>query len=337
MTCFRKRPSLRATVIFPTYGDAPLARWPLESVLKQTVQEIEIFIICDGSPPDMVAFFKNFAKKDPRIIVFEFPKSPRTGETYRDQLIRTKAKGKNIFYCCHDDLWFPDHLAQLEIPLKKHPFVNSLHAAVNETSTGSNEILSIDIIDSDIGTSAIRKRMVDEALLTNFFGLTFGSHTRKAYFRLTEGWATTPVGIWTDLYMWRKFLVHFGDACSTWKEITAFHFPAYNRTQLTPNGRSEELSFFFRKIQDGNFVAKIRKVVSNQFNCFAMKQDPRLNDERKGKPNKINDDSFNEAGYLKANPDVAEAVITGEFQSGLDHYIKHGCCDGRTIHFNFVE
>jgi hypothetical protein len=38
---------------------------------------------------------------------------------------------------------------------------------------------------------------------------------------------------------------------------------------------------------------------------------------------------FNEAGYLQANPDVAEAVRRGEIENGRLHYIGFGYFEGR--------
>ena len=38
---------------------------------------------------------------------------------------------------------------------------------------------------------------------------------------------------------------------------------------------------------------------------------------------------FNEAGYLRANPDVAEAVRRGEIESARLHYIGFGSFEGR--------
>lgn len=39
---------------------------------------------------------------------------------------------------------------------------------------------------------------------------------------------------------------------------------------------------------------------------------------------------FDEAYYLKAYPDVADAVKAGYFTSGYDHYVKHGKSEGRS-------
>ena len=60
-------PPVRATVIVPTYGDAPYIRWALASAQAQTVREIEICVLCDGSPPQMVEMLQGIAANDYRI------------------------------------------------------------------------------------------------------------------------------------------------------------------------------------------------------------------------------------------------------------------------------
>jgi SAM-dependent methyltransferase len=40
-------------------------------------------------------------------------------------------------------------------------------------------------------------------------------------------------------------------------------------------------------------------------------------------------ESFEESSYLNHNPDVAAAILRGEFSSGWHHYIAFGCCEGR--------
>lgn len=43
------------------------------------------------------------------------------------------------------------------------------------------------------------------------------------------------------------------------------------------------------------------------------------------------EDQFNESEYLAANPDVAVAVRSGQFSSGLEHYEKYGKKEGRLL------
>jgi len=244
----------RATVIIPTFGDARFARWAVKSVQQQTVNDIEICIICDGSPENMVSFFKNMGKEDPRIKVFVFPKSPRTGEPYRDIVIR-QTTGNIICYCSHDDLWLPDHVQTMEKALKKCHFTHSLHAFVNlpETIKVKNTFLG-GIYWINLNPEIIKKMLEGE----NFFGLTFGSHTRKSYYELEEGWVTTPLkNLPTDLYMWRKFLVAFGGLCKTTIKITALNFRQNERKDWSEQGRDEELQQYFEKISTIEFSRQL--------------------------------------------------------------------------------
>ncbi len=45
----------------------------------------------------------------------------------------------------------------------------------------------------------------------------------------------------------------------------------------------------------------------------------------------VNRSEFDEAGYLRLNPDVAEAVRSGEYSSGYQHYVRYGLREGRDL------
>jgi glycosyltransferase involved in cell wall biosynthesis len=59
----------RATVIIPTFGDASFLRWAIASAQLQTVRELEIRVVCDGSPLHMREQIQAMAAEDPRIAV----------------------------------------------------------------------------------------------------------------------------------------------------------------------------------------------------------------------------------------------------------------------------
>ncbi len=249
---------VRATVIIPTFGNAPFACWAIKSVQQQTVKNIEICIICDGSPQDMISLFQDMAQEDRRLKVFVFTKSPRTGEPYRDIVIK-QTTGTMICYCSHDDLWLPYHIEELEKSLKKSWFTHSLHTFINlpETIKNKND-LSAGIYWINLKDREIIKRMRGGE---NFFGLTFGAHTRRSYIELEEGWVTTPrKDIPTDLYMWRKFLSAYGNRCKTTMKITALNFQHTIRKSWSEQERSDELKHYFEKIQDPAFLRQIGKL-----------------------------------------------------------------------------
>ena len=256
----------RATVIIPTFGSAKFARWAIRSVQQQTVKDIEICIICDGSPESMISFFKNIEKEDPRIEVYVFPKSPKVGESYRDIVIK-QTTGKIICYCGHDDLWLPNHVQIMEEALKECYFTHSIHVQINlpEYIKYANTLVEyVFLIDLN---REIIKRMQGKA---NYFGLAFVAHTRKSYNELEEGWVTTPEDTWEDLYMWRKFLAAFGEHCKTTKKVTALKFAKYTRKHWTEQQRDEELRQYFEKIYDPVFITQLQKDVFSYPRNFQM-------------------------------------------------------------------
>jgi glycosyltransferase involved in cell wall biosynthesis len=245
----------RATVIIPTFGEAGFARWAIKSVQDQTVKDIEIRIICDGSPEHMVSFFKKMEDKDPRIKVFVYPKSPRTGEPYRDIVIK-ESTGRIIAYCSHDDLWLPFHLAKLEKALKRYGFAHTIHASVNTPEAIRN---SGNMFLHNFWVNLWDPAVLEEMLTgMNFFGLTFAAHTRDCYDKLAEGWATTPADAGpTDRYMWLKFLSQFKDRCRTVPKVTALNFRRLDRVDWSEQETDDELRTFYEKIQDPSFLKKI--------------------------------------------------------------------------------
>jgi glycosyltransferase involved in cell wall biosynthesis len=250
------RSMTRATVIIPTFGNARFARWAIKSVQNQTIEDIEICIICDGSPESMVSFFEHMGKEDPRMKVFVFPKSPRTGEPYRDKVIE-QTSGKIICYCSHDDLWLPNHIQVMEKSLRNGCFTHTLHAIVNpsvKNKDKSNWLRDVGWIN--LNQEIMRRMQSGE----NWIGLTFAAHTRDCYYRLPERWVTTPdKNIPTDLYMWRKFISNFGDRCKTTVMVTALSFQQIPRKDWSEQQRDDELREYFRKIQTPVFLKEINR------------------------------------------------------------------------------
>ena len=252
--------SARATVIIPTFSDARFAVWAIKSVQQQSVKDIEICIICDGSPSEMAAFFKDMTKEDSRISVFVYPKSPRTGEPYRDEAIKNTT-GNIVCYCCHDDLWFPNHIETMEKALEFFDFTHTYNATVKNPKTIKNQHKFLaSVLFADLNKKKFIKRMLNN---DNYFGLSFAAHTRKAYCKLKEGWVTTPdKNIPTDLYMWKKFISASDITCGTIKKVTALTFPFPLRRDLTETERNEELMSYFDNINNPAFVRQINRFLS---------------------------------------------------------------------------
>jgi glycosyltransferase involved in cell wall biosynthesis len=217
-----------------------LLPFAIESVLEQSVTDFELLIICDGAPPETVACAKAYAERDARVHVFEFPKGARHGEEHRDRVLN-EAMGRYVAQICDDDLWFPNHLEEMERLLTTADFGNLLHVHVRPQGT-------IEIFPGDLGRPEVRQRMKDERY--NFFGLSFAGYRLETYKQLPRGWSPAPPDIWTDLFMWRKFLAKQDLVFGTRAAITALHFAAPERDSWTVDDRRDENCRFLERIRD---------------------------------------------------------------------------------------
>jgi len=228
------------SVLLPVTRPPALLPFAIESVLWQSVAEFELLVICDGAPLETVACARAYAESDGRVKVFDFPKGPRHGEEYRDRVL-TKARGRNVAQICDDDLWFPNHLEQMERLLADADFGNLLHVHVRPSGT-------FEIVPGDLGLPDVRQRMMEERY--NFFGLSFAGYRLESYKKLPERWAPAPPDIWTDLFMWRKFLAMQDFVFATRAAVTALHFDAPERHGSTLDQRQDENRRFFERIRD---------------------------------------------------------------------------------------
>ena len=187
--------ALRCTVLLPVLRPPYFLPNAIESVLAQTVSEFELFVIGDGAPPETIECAREFARRDPRVTVFPFLKGQRQGEAHLHTVL-TNASGNFVAYLEDDDLWFPNHLEELEKLLVTVDFGHTIHVTGHPDG-------HVDSLPSDLGKQDFRQRFLDD--LFNRFGYSFCGHRLDAYRRLPEGWVPAPVGMYPDLHMWRKF------------------------------------------------------------------------------------------------------------------------------------
>ena len=229
---------LEATVLIPTHDHGPLLLHSARSVLAQTVEEIELFIIGDGVP-DVTREIVSELGQDERVRFFDNPKGPRHGETYRNTALK-EARGKIVCYLSDDDLWFPEHVAYMRHLLGNADFAHALPLYIDERS-------EISFYVGDLAIPAYRESLLSGI---NFVALSCGAHTTEMYRRLPHGWRTTPTGVPTDLYMWQQFLSEPGCRATGGTRPTVLNLPRPLRRDQLPEHRLTELEKWSRNLQD---------------------------------------------------------------------------------------
>ncbi len=98
------------TVIIATYNCSSTLRLALQSLLGQSFQAFEAWIVGDHCTDDSQQVVKSF--QDPRLQWINLPHNSGSQAQPNNEGLRS-AKGRYIAYLGQDDLWFPSHLSSL--------------------------------------------------------------------------------------------------------------------------------------------------------------------------------------------------------------------------------
>ena len=96
----------KISVIIPVYNKGKYLSCCLESVIKQTLQDIEIICINDGSKDNSLDILNDYAQKDSRIIVVD---QENHGVSYSRNKGLEIAKGKYVHFFDADDYYYKDY------------------------------------------------------------------------------------------------------------------------------------------------------------------------------------------------------------------------------------
>jgi glycosyltransferase involved in cell wall biosynthesis len=86
-----------ATVVLPTHDHATTLPYALESVQRQTVEDLEIVVVGDGVGDDTREVVAARMREDARIRFLDRPKGERHGERHRHEAL-AGARGRIVCY-----------------------------------------------------------------------------------------------------------------------------------------------------------------------------------------------------------------------------------------------
>lgn len=218
------------TVLLPVNRGPELLRFAIASVQAQRLGDFELFVIGDGAPPATIALAEAAAAGDARLRVRSHPKAGLRGEIWRHAALR-EARGRFVCQLGDDDIWLPNHLEEMGKLLREADFGNTIHVTTHPDGRPEPVV-------GDLADPAVRRRMLEERY--NVAGPTCSGYRLEAYRALSEGWSQAPADLWSDLFMWRKFLRQPGLRFATRFAVTAICLPNSLRRGFSIEQRAEE-------------------------------------------------------------------------------------------------
>ena len=215
----------RITVLIPTHQRADVVGFAIRSVLAQTVQDFELFVVGDGCSDETADVVTGFA--DARIRWFDLPKAPGFGYGNRNVALR-EAQGDVVAYLAHDDLWLPDHLEQVAGALDD-PRVEFAHSlSVFVLRDGTLAAREVNLLDPRDYADLVEHGhfLVSSSTL---------AHRRAALDRY--GWWDATIHQGGDVELWGRIVHGAGlERVRYVSDVTSLHFVASWRPDDAPHG-----------------------------------------------------------------------------------------------------
>lgn len=126
------------SVVMATYNGAKYVGQQVESVLKQTYENLELVIVDDASSDDTVAILEAFAQRDPRVKVHRAERNRGVVATFEAAL--GLAKGQYIALSDQDDIFEPTKIAKQVEALKTAPYPDLVLSDLRLIDANNKEI-----------------------------------------------------------------------------------------------------------------------------------------------------------------------------------------------------
>lgn len=251
------------TVILPTHNHPSTLEFSIRSILQQSFRNFHLVVIGDGVKEETRTVVKGFMEMDNRIVFLDVPKSIRHGEAWRDKVIRDSFS-EYIAYHGDDDLMLPDHLETLLSEIEGSNFIHSLPIKVGKEG-------DLNLFPTDISIQEYLDWYLSDQVHTSF-SLTGVVHSRELYMSLPIGWEEAPIGIPSDLFMWKKFFASAGFEGKSSTASTTIKLDASIRVGMSDAERRAEIEFWWNKTQEAKFQITWRQLTQQTAHNVAARQ-----------------------------------------------------------------
>jgi len=126
------------SAIVPVYNGERFLAEALDSALAQSMRDLEIIVVDDGSTDGTAAIADAYAARHPGVV--RSIHQPNLGLCHARNAALTAASGRYFALLDSDDVWLPHHLADSVAELERRGDVALVHADIERIDTDGNSL-----------------------------------------------------------------------------------------------------------------------------------------------------------------------------------------------------
>lgn len=190
------------TVIIPVYNGASHVETAFESVVKQTLEPLEVLFIDDGSTDASGEVLEKIAREYAGPIDVRVITQPNGGQSHSRNQAAAAAHGDFLAFLDQDDLWYPNHLEVLVAPFRERADLGWTYSDFDEVDV-QGRLVTRDFLRA--GSYHMGRQSVAELIANDLMVLPTASVVRAAAFRDVGGFDTQLSGYEDDDLFIRVF------------------------------------------------------------------------------------------------------------------------------------
>lgn len=222
------------SIAIPAYKQKYLAQ-AIQSLLNQTISNIEIIIVNDRSPEDITTVVNSFSDSRIRYYINEYNIGGKDPVANWNRCL-SYAKGEFFAMLCDDDLYEPTFVEEMLKLASDFPMCNVFHARVQVVNKEGDVVDFFPSFPSLENTSdyiwhiahRARKQTISEWMY------------RREYIQSVGGYEHVPIAWGADYLSIMKFAIHGGIA-STTKFLVTFRRSGENISNTTDKNIDEKI------------------------------------------------------------------------------------------------
>lgn len=238
------------SIIVPVYNGEKYLKPCLDTLINQTMKEVEIILINDGSKDNSLQILKEYAKNDNRIVLID---KANEGQGKARNIAIKQAKGKYIMFVDCDDLL---ELNACEVLYKKIETTKSDLVMFNfyEFSDDGKEFKEVDIINSFI----VRNKASDLRIWDDKF---FTYLRRESWYKIyNKDFLINNNIFFEDQYGWEDLSLWL-DICLKNPKISLIYDKLYKYRVLNSTSSSKNWSKHYKNLFIV-FQKNIKKIIN---------------------------------------------------------------------------